>query len=189
MPDRHPLFPRSSGVLLHPTCLPGPDGIGDLGTAAYGFVDWLKKNGQSLWQILPLGPTSYGDSPYQTLSAFAGNPLLISLEMLVTEGFLAAEDLRDRPDFPVDRVDFGPVITWKLSRLDLAWQRFQQSASAAQREACAQWGIAQDSWLADFALFMALKEDHQGQPWTGWRADRDLRSQHHRHHHHRHGDC
>ena len=137
MPDRPPLFPRSSGVLLHPTCLPGPDGIGDLGGAAYDFVDWMKKSGQSLWQILPLGPTSYGDSPYQTLSAFAGNPLLISLEALVTEGLLTAADLVDRPEFPADRVDFGAVIKWKFSRLDVAWQRFRSLASAAQSAAFA----------------------------------------------------
>jgi len=80
------LFTRASGVLLHPTSLPGPDGIGDLGEPAYRFVDWLEKCGQSLWQILPLGPTSFGDSPYQTLSAFAGNPLLISLDRMAAAG-------------------------------------------------------------------------------------------------------
>ena len=87
--DRQPLFPRSSGVLLHPTSLPGPDGIGDLGAAAFRYVDWLQQCGQSLWQILPLGPTSYGDSPYQTLSAFAGNPLLISTDRLLRDELAA----------------------------------------------------------------------------------------------------
>ena len=168
MTESHPLFPRSSGVLLHPTSLPGPDGIGDLGAAAFGFVDWLAAAGQSLWQILPLGPTSYGDSPYQTLSAFAGNPLLISLETLVAQGRLKAADLAERPDLPSDRVDFGPVINWKFSRLDLAWQRFSAAASAADRQACAEWTADQAAWLPDFTLFMALKEDHDGAPWTGW---------------------
>ena len=110
MPEERPVFPRASGVLLHPTCLPGPDGIGDLGEAAFRFVDWLDLTGQSLWQILPLGPTSFGDSPYQTLSAFAGNPLLISLDRLVRDGMLLAGELGARPDFSTERVDFGPEV-------------------------------------------------------------------------------
>ncbi len=171
MPDRHPLFPRASGILMHPTCLPGSDGIGDLGAAAFRFVDWLQQCGQSLWQILPLGPTSYGDSPYQTLSALAGNPLLINLDNLVEEGLLGAADLQGRPDFPADRVDFGPVITWKFFCLDAAWQRLQIPALAQQRGTCDAWCAEQGQWLDEFALFMALKEDHQGQPWTQWEPE------------------
>jgi 4-alpha-glucanotransferase len=171
MSDRHPLFPRASGVLLHPTSLPGPDGIGDLGPAAHDFLAWLADCGQSLWQILPLGPTSYGDSPYQTLSAFAGNPLLISLDELVARGLLRADDLTERPVFSESRVDFGPVISWKFSRLDLAWQRFQQEATADQGQACREWAADQKAWLDDFALFMALKEEQQGQPWYAWPDD------------------
>ncbi len=171
MSDCHPLFPRASGILMHPTSLPAADGIGDLGAAAYRFVDWLQECGQSLWQILPLGPTSYGDSPYQTLSAFAGNPLLISLETLVDEGLLGPADLAGRPDFPADRVDFGPVITWKFSCLDAAWERFQLPALAEQRAGCDSWCAEQGAWLDDFALFMALKDDYQGQPWTEWEPE------------------
>src|SRR5262245_33185277 len=100
-------FSRASGILLHPTSLPGRFGIGDLGAAAYEFVDFLEETGQGLWQILPLGPTGYGDSPYSCLSAFAGNPLLISLEALLAEGLLGQNDLDDAPEFPPDRVDYG----------------------------------------------------------------------------------
>lgn len=162
MTNSQPLFPRSSGILLHPTCLPAPDGVGDIGAAAFRFVDWLRDAGQSLWQILPLGPTSFGDSPYQTLSAFAGNPLLISLDGLVQEGLLAASDLAERPQFSADRVDYGPVIQWKFSRLDRAWEGSDRGGDFRQ------WCQQQAGWLADFALFMALKDDHGGQPWTQW---------------------
>src|SRR5262249_39954530 len=99
-------FPRASGILLHPTSLPGRYGIGDLGEWAYRFVDFLKETDQTVWQMLPLGPTSYGDSPYQSLSTFAGNPLLISLDKLVGEGWLTNDDLADVPNFPQERVDF-----------------------------------------------------------------------------------
>jgi len=169
-PDTPSLFPRSSGVLLHPTCLPGPDGIGDLGESAYRFVDWLEKCGQSLWQVLPLGPTSFGDSPYQTLSAFAGNPLLVSLERLVLEGWLLADDLSGRPRFDEQRVDFGSVITWKTKMLDRAWSIFLEQASRTHRAEFEGW-CSQQPWLDDFSLFMALKEDNEGQPWTQWPVD------------------
>lgn len=167
-------FPRSSGVLLHPTSLPGPDGIGDLGEAAFRFVDWLEKCGQSLWQILPLGPTSFGDSPYQTLSAFAGNPLLISLDRLVRDGWLLDNDLNDRPRFDAERVDFGPVITWKTKMLDKAWTLFLGRGSRAHWAEFDGWCNDQP-WLDDFALFMALKEENGGQPWTGWPRDLAVR--------------
>jgi 4-alpha-glucanotransferase len=164
------LFPRSSGVLLHPTCLPGPDGIGDLGEPAFRFVDWLEKCGQSLWQVLPLGPTSFGDSPYQALSAFAGNPLLVSLDRLVREGWLLAEDLSARPRFDEHRVDFGSVITWKTEMLDRSWSVFQDRATASHWSEFEGW-CAQQPWLDDFALFMALKDENQGKPWTQWPTD------------------
>ena len=164
------LFPRSSGVLLHPTSLPGPDGIGDLGESAYRFVDWLEKCGQSLWQVLPLGPTSFGDSPYQTLSAFAGNPLLISLDRLVKEGWLQGDDLSARPRFDEQRVDFGAVITWKMELLDRAWSVFLERASPAHWKDFDRWCAGQP-WLDDFALFLALKKDLDGQPWNLWPAD------------------
>src|SRR3954454_24771697 len=105
-------YPRSSGILLHPTSLPGSYGIGDFGKEAYHFVDFLAEAGQQLWQILPLGPTSFGDSPYQCFSAFAGNPLLISPDKLVEEGLLTAEAVANPPAFPVESVDFGEVINY-----------------------------------------------------------------------------
>ena len=106
-------FTRSAGVLLHPTSLPGRYGIGDLGDGAYEFVDFLVAAKQQLWQILPLGPTGYGDSPYQSFSAFAGNPLLISPDRLVAEGLLPAEAVEATPSLPTAQVDFGPVIEYK----------------------------------------------------------------------------
>ena len=165
--ERCALFPRASGVLLHPTSLPGPDGIGDLGESAFRFVDWLEKCGQSLWQILPLGPTSFGDSPYQTLSAFAGNPLLISLDRLVRDGWLLENDLAGRPRFDADRVDFGAVITWKYQMLDRAWTVFLGRAASAHWQDFENWCAGQ-SWLDDYALFTALKEENGGRPWTEW---------------------
>lgn len=121
------LFPRSSGILLHPTSLPGKFGVGDLGDNAYRFVDWLADHGQSIWQILPLGPTSYGDSPYQTLSAFAGNPNLIALDKFYTDyGWLEETDFDDLPDFPQDKVDYGWIIPYHDEKLTLAYQGFKK---------------------------------------------------------------
>ena len=115
---------RSAGVLLHPTSLPGLDGIGDVGPQAYRWIDWLAATGCTLWQVLPLGPTGYGDSPYQCFSAFAGNPFLVSPGLLLQDGLLTADDLDDRPAFPANQVDFGPVIDWKLKLLDRAYERY-----------------------------------------------------------------
>jgi 4-alpha-glucanotransferase len=162
---------RRSGVILHPTSLTGPDGIGDLGGSAYRFVDWLEGHGQSLWQILPLGPTSFGDSPYQTLSALAGNPLLISLDRLQEQGWLSEADLALRPTFPEDRVDFGPVIQWKNQMLDQAWETFLAAASGTPMADFSAWRSGQAAWLEDFALFMALKEDQNGAAWCDWPAE------------------
>ena len=169
------LFPRSSGVLLHPTSFPGRYGIGDLGEWAYRFVDWLEANGQSVWQVLPLGPTSYGDSPYQTLSAFAGNPNLVSLDGLVDDGWLTPDDLSDAPDFPADRVDYGGIIGYHDSKLTLAYERFEASGSADQKAAFAAWCADNAYWLDDFALFAAIKDHHGGQPWVAWPAGEALR--------------
>jgi len=116
-------FRRASGILLHPTSLAGGHGVGDLGPAAHGFLDFLGDAGQSLWQMLPLGPTGYGDSPYQCLSAFAGNPLLISLDLLRDEGLLTAEDLRGVPPASA-RVDYAAVQQFKQPRLELACRNF-----------------------------------------------------------------
>jgi len=163
-------FPRSSGILLHPTSLPGRLGIGNLGEPARRFVDWLAATGQGLWQVLPLGPTSYGDSPYQTLSAFAGNPLLVDPAPLVAEGWLAAEDLAAFPTTPSDRVAYGEVIPLAAGLLDRAHAGFRAFAHAAARAAHERWCREEAAWLEDWALFAALKERHGGRPWTEWPA-------------------
>src|SRR5258708_10375686 len=129
------LFPRSSGLLLHPTSLPGHYGIGDLGKWAYHCVDFLEAAGQTIWQVLPLGPTSYGDSPYQSLSAFAGNPLLISLDKLIGAGWLTGEDVAAHPTFPDYLVDYGPVIPYHNQRLYLADRGSGANAQPEQRPA------------------------------------------------------
>ncbi len=118
-------FPRRAGILLHPTSLPGEYGIGDLGPEAYSFVDFLAEAGQTYWQILPLGPTGYGDSPYNCYSAFAGNTLLISPEKLVDDGLLTADQIADVPEFPSDQVDYGGVYEWKNKILLLAFEEFR----------------------------------------------------------------
>jgi 4-alpha-glucanotransferase len=161
-------FPRASGILMHPTSLPGRYGIGDLGQAAYEFVDFLAAAGQAYWQVLPLSPTGYGDSPYQGLSAFAGNPMLISPDKLIDLGHLSSADLSDLPHFPDDRVDFGPVIYHKTRLLNRAFANFQAGAPAGQLEAFARFCQEQASWLDDVALFMALKEAHDLRPWEEW---------------------
>jgi 4-alpha-glucanotransferase len=167
-------FARSSGILLHPTSLPGPYGIGELGPEAYRFADFLRDSGQRIWQVLPLGPTGYGDSPYQCFSAFAGNPLLISLDTLAERGYLNARDLNERPDFLSDDVDFGAVIAWKSLLLRKAFRAFQKSAPAGQ-DAFDAYCKAKSSWLDDFALFMALKEAHHNVMWTLWERGLALR--------------
>ncbi|MCL4867595.1 MAG: 4-alpha-glucanotransferase [Anaerolineae bacterium] len=164
-------FSRAAGVLLHPTSLPGRYGIGDLGQSAYRFVDFLVQSKQSLWQILPLGPTGYGDSPYQSFSAFAGNPLLISPERLVQDGFLPGSALDQVPDFPPDKVDYGWVIDYKNDLFRQAFAHFQQYGSEAQRGAVARFAWENRGWLDDFALFMALKQyfaSHEGGMWHLW---------------------
>ncbi len=160
-------IPRCSGILLHPTSLPGRFGIGDMGPAAYHFVDFLASTGQSLWQILPLPPTGYGNSPYMCLSAFAGNPLLISLEELVREGFLGAADIQNPPPFPVNRVDYNQALAYKTPLLQKAYQLFPKTDSEDFDSFCRQHSF----WLDDYALFMALKELHNGRAWTKWAED------------------
>jgi 4-alpha-glucanotransferase len=161
-------FNRAAGILLLPTSLPGPYGIGDIGPAAHAWLEFLAESGCSLWQILPLGPTGYGDSPYQCFSAFAGNPYLISPEALLTDELLLPEDLKDMPPFPEERVDFGTLIPWKLCVLDRAYQRFDEGATAEQRASLQAFAEKESSWLDDFALFMAIKEMHNGAPWVDW---------------------
>ena len=160
-------FPRCSGVVMHPTSLPGRFGIGDLGASAYQFVDFLASAGQSYWQVLPLSPTGYGDSPYQGLSVFAGNPLLISPDRLVAAGLLMPEDVADVPSFPEESVDFGWVIQSKTTLLDRSFARFKALGSAAHH-AFAQFCHDQAAWLDDYALFAALKEHYDLRPWHEW---------------------
>ena len=167
-------FPRSSGILLHPTSLPGPYGIGELGPEAHGFADFLHDSGQHIWQVLPLGPTGYGDSPYQCFSAFAGNPLLISLDHLAVDGYLSAADLNERPEFSAGSVDFGTVIAWKMPLLRKSYQTFLKAAPTVQ-EGFTAFCRKSAGWLDEFALFMALKEAHGNVGWMQWSRDLALR--------------
>ncbi|MGI8995209.1 MAG: 4-alpha-glucanotransferase [Pyrinomonadaceae bacterium] len=161
-------FSRSSGILLHPTSLPGRFGIGDLGDAAYAFIDFLAESNQSLWQVLPLGPTGYGDSPYQCFSAFAGNTLLIGPEQLTEEGLLGTSDLDRAPQFNDERVQFGPVIEWKKKLLRRAFENFQHSTSTALRGAFEMFNQHEAAWLDDYALYRALKDARGGVAWNQW---------------------
>ena len=162
---------RSSGVLLHVTSLPGPWGIGDLGPQARLFIDFLHATGQQLWEVLPLGPTGYADSPYQGLSAFAGNPNLISPEMLVRDGVLGPEDLAGFQPLPEGRVDYGAVIPMKRRLLQRAFDRFRAGSTVALIDPLREFRAAQADWLEDFALFAALKEANGGVEWTSWPAE------------------
>lgn len=161
-------YKRSGGILLHPTSLPGPDGIGDIGPEAYRWVDFLEKAGCGLWQVLPLNPTGYGDSPYQSFSAFAGNPYLVSPALLREERLISRTDLADRPDFPAGEVQYGPVINWKLTLLDRAFKNFQNDPSHPLHKAFKKFKGAEASWLKDYALFMSIKEDNGGVSWMSW---------------------
>jgi len=151
----HQALERKSGVLLHPTSLPGGHGIGELGEEALNFIDFLAESGQTLWQVLPLGPTGYGDSPYASFSTHGGNPLLISLERLVSEKWLAPADLEGEPPFLTESIDYGTIIPWKKSKLTLAAGRF---LSGESNERFYDFCKAEAHWLDDFSLFMAVKE-------------------------------
>jgi len=161
-------FPRASGILLHPTSLPSCCGIGDFGPAAYNFVDFLQESAQKLWQVLPLNPTGFADSPFQCFSASAGNPLLISLEKLAEQGVLAKSDLKNVPNFPQDNVDFNAVSHYKLPLLKRASQNFLSSATPADRRRFEGFCQANADWLDDVALFIACKVAHEGAAWTNW---------------------
>jgi 4-alpha-glucanotransferase len=161
-------YPRASGVLLHPTSLPSSFGIGDLGEAAYRFVDFLVASDQTYWQVLPLGPTGYGDSPYQCFSSFAGNPLLVSVQALADQGLVDPERLATVPPFSPDAVDFGWVIPWKMRLLRESFERFRTSASQDQQADFQDFCQQQAGWLDDYALFMTLKQTHDGAMWSEW---------------------
>lgn len=160
-------FPRRSGILVHPTSLPSPFGIGDLGTEAYRFIDFLEESGNKLWQVLPVNPTGYGDSPFQCLSASAGNPLLISLEKLAQQGLLLPADMEHRTVSPRDKVDYGAVLRFKTPVLTKAAHNF---LNRGDRRGFDQFCRQNANWLDDFALFMACKNAHHDVSWTEWRA-------------------
>jgi 4-alpha-glucanotransferase len=168
-----PPFPpayRSSGLLLHITSLPSPYGIGDVGPTALSWIDRLAQAGQSWWQMLPLGPTGYGNSPYQSLSSFAGNGLLISPDWLIEDDLLRASDC-EAYSFPQERVDYNAVIPFKQGLCEKAWTNFNAGARADLRPAYEQFRKHQEQWLEDYALFRALKVKFRGAPYLEWPAE------------------
>jgi len=169
-------FPRASGVLLHPTSLPTRFGIGDLGSGAYQFANFLASTGQRLWQLLPLGPAGYGNSPYQCLSVFAGNPLLISPERLVVDKLLQRADLDDAPCFSMERVDYGAVLEFKMPLLRKSFETFERRAARRKRRAFEAFCQKNTAWLETYSLFMALKEIHGLAAWNTW--EEDIRTRH-----------
>lgn len=159
---------RSSGILFHPTSLPGKYGIGTLGKEAYKFIDFLVESRQKLWQILPLGPTGYGDSPYQCFSSMAGNPLLIDLEILQDEGWLDKKELPDNIRFTESKVDYGKIIKVKYPLLRKAFGRFMKKADSVDVAKYEAFCKKHTKWLDDYALFMALKNHYGLKPWHDW---------------------
>ena len=166
----NPLSQCASGILLHPTSLPGPHGSGDFGPAAFHFIDWLAAAGQRIWQVLPLGGIGPGDSPYMSPSAFGGNPLLVDLQALAQEGWLTPDDVRPVTGLSADRVDYAAVQAFRMERLARAAACFSEVASPAVRAERAAFEAAQSGWLDDYALFMAAT-DRLGGPWSDWPAD------------------
>jgi 4-alpha-glucanotransferase len=166
-------FDRAAGVLCHVTALPGPDGVGTLGDPATAFLDWLDRAGAAAWQFCPLGPTDgvYGDSPYQSASAFAGNPTLVDLDRLVASGLLPNDALDDRPDFDPHRVEYDRVKRYKNGKLRQAFDAFDDRATEADRAAFEAFREREADWLVDYALYVALKSEFDGAPWTDWPAD------------------
>jgi 4-alpha-glucanotransferase len=162
-----PLSTRRGGVLAHPTSLPGRFGIGDLGPAAYEFLDYLAEAGQTLWQVLPIGPTGYGNSPYASPSAFAGNPMLIAVEPLMRDGLLEQTDVADLAGLPSDRVDFARLLPAKRRALQIAFHRARHTDNGDLSESVKTFRQEQAGWLNDYALFAALGE-HRNCVWTDW---------------------
>jgi len=166
------MFERSSGILFHPTSLPGKYGIGTLGKEAYAFIDFLKKSRQKLWQIFPLGPTGYGDSPYQSFSSFAGNPYLIDFDLLIEAHLLSEEDLRDV--FFGDNeeyIDYGAIYNQKYPLLRKAYENFKSSDNHEMRENLEHFKRENASWLNDYSLYISLKNHFNGLPWNEWAHD------------------
>jgi 4-alpha-glucanotransferase len=179
----HSLFAegrRAAGILLHPTSLPGRYGIGDLGDELTSFLDWAAGAGQTVWQVLPLNPTGYGNSPYGCLSSFAGNPLLISPQRLLQENLLSAEAVADVPQFPTGHVDFEAVGAFKARLLRASFAHFRETASELLRNAYDEFLAHDDQaeWLDDWALYMSLKEQNGGRAWSQWDEACKLREPH-----------
>lgn len=164
-------FPRSSGILLHPTSFPSRFGIGDLGLEAYKFIDFLRDSYQQYWQVLPLGPTGYGNCPYAAYSAMAGNPMLISPEQLQEQGLLAEEDFVNIPVFDQCQVDYEQVKAVKIPLLKTACQNFKIKATPLQKKEFAGFCESKAYWLDDYALFMALKDAHNDTSWHTWEKE------------------
>lgn len=169
---------RRSGIICHPTSFPGPHGIGDVGEAAFRFVDWLARGTQRDWQILPLGPIGPGNSPYASPSAFANNTLLISLPWLLGDGLLTNDDLAAAPEFSTAEVDYAAVRAYKLPRLREAFNRFRRGAAAKLRPDFDAYQQEHEGWLADYSLFMAIKDDLNGAAWIDWPEEIALRQPH-----------
>jgi 4-alpha-glucanotransferase len=161
-------LPRANGILLHPTSLPSPYGVGELGSGAKRFIDFLAETAQQFWQVLPLGPTAYGNSPYMCYSAIAGNALLISLEILHEDGLLSREAIGLMEHFPHDRVEYDQVFAAKIPLLRQAFATFTVQGSEASHAALAEFARSKAHWLDDYALFMALKTEQQNAPWYDW---------------------
>src|SRR5215470_10492246 len=164
---------RLSGILLHPTSLPGPHGSGDFGPSAYHFVDWLVVAGQGLWQILPLTPIGPGNSPYASVSAFAGSPLLVALEPLVERGWMTSPDAAEKAALAQNKhhLDFGRVEPFRMQALRRAAEGFAARASKTDRDDLATFCKSEAHWLDDYALFMALDTDYRARKvwsWTKW---------------------
>jgi 4-alpha-glucanotransferase len=167
MPDSMKLR-RSSGIILHPASLPGPDGIGDLGPEAFRWMDFLCETGCSLWEVLPSGPTGFGDSPYQGMSAFAGNTNLLSPILLFESGLIKKVTLLERPSFPIDHVEYGDVIRWKNTVLEHAYKGFHELKNATFKDKFAEFQQEQGFWLNDYSLFMTLKAENNQSAWYEW---------------------
>ena len=161
-------FTRSSGILLHPTSLPGPFGSGDFGASSYHFIDWLSKAGQTLWQMLPLCPVGLANSPYMSLSAFAGNPLLIDLDELVSYDWLMQNELDDNQCKSHDHINYSEVMPFRIRMLQNAYRKFSQHGNAEAQNQYEIYSAAEKLWLDDYALFHALNYEYDGEEWTAW---------------------
>lgn len=174
--DARQIRARMSGILVHPTSFPSRYGVGDLGKGAERFIDFLEASHQHIWQVLPLGPTGFGDSPYQSLSAFAGQPYIISPDLLREDGLLTDEDLKDPPASDPGKVDYGSVITYKMQLLRSAYAHFsgmEDEKKESLQEEFEDFLKRESSWLCDYALFMAVKDHFEGRLWLEW--DEDIR--------------